>query len=102
MYGAYNKIKEDLIMTKKKTAIEVTKTMTPEEVFDKLTRISTMETKIDTLIVLMRGDDKTGEKGLIEHVKTTNGKVKNVYWIATTALTLTMVVLGFLFQHLSK
>jgi hypothetical protein len=32
----------------------------------------------------------------------TNGKVKLNRWIATTALSLTLIVLGFLIQHIAK
>lgn len=31
----------------------------------------------------------------------TNGSVKNSKWIASTALTITLILLGFLFNHLS-
>lgn len=39
---------------------------------------------------------------IIKRLDTTNGKVKLGRWIATTALTLTIVVLGFLISHINK
>lgn len=35
-------------------------------------------------------------------VTTTNGKVKKSLWIASTAMTLTILLLGFLFNHIGK
>ena len=32
----------------------------------------------------------------------TNGKVKKSLWVATTAMMIIFVVLGFLFQHINK
>ena len=37
---------------------------------------------------------------LEDHVKCTNGKVKLNFWIASTAMTLIVVTLGFLFNHM--
>ena len=36
-----------------------------------------------------------------EHVKDTNGKVKLNKWLASTALTLTVMVIGLLVGHLT-
>lgn len=41
-------------------------------------------------------------KQIIARLDTTNGKVKLSKWIATTALTVTILVLGFLMTHISK
>lgn len=38
---------------------------------------------------------------IIKRQDYTNGSVKTSKWIASTALTLTIVLLGFLFNHLS-
>lgn len=37
---------------------------------------------------------------LRENQLITNGKVKKAYWIATTALSLTVLAIGFLIQHI--
>jgi hypothetical protein len=41
-------------------------------------------------------------KGVHERQDKTNGKVKKSMWIASTALTITLILLGFLFQHMNK
>lgn len=39
---------------------------------------------------------------IIRRLDTTNGKVKKSLWVATTALTITLMVLGYLFQHINS
>ena len=39
---------------------------------------------------------------IIKRQDFTNGKVKKGMWMATTAITITLMCLGFLFQHISK
>jgi hypothetical protein len=39
---------------------------------------------------------------IIKRLDATNGKVKLSKWLATTALTITLLVLGFLIQHINK
>lgn len=36
------------------------------------------------------------------HLKETNGRVKLTKWIATTALSLILIAIGFLFNHISS
>ena len=59
--------------------------------------VSRIETKLDEHI-------KTGDQKLDDierHVIITNGKVKNNGWIAKTALSLTMLLLGWFIAHLT-
>ena len=52
--------------------------------------------------------DVTQKQNNIEHgqiirrLDLTNGKVKRSLWVATTALTITLIVLGYLFQHINN
>ena len=39
------------------------------------------------------------QQEMISHQKVTNGKVKLNKWMATTALSLIIIVVGFLIQH---
>ena len=39
---------------------------------------------------------------IIRRLDITNGKVKNSKWVASTALAVAFLVLGYLFQHISK
>jgi hypothetical protein len=39
---------------------------------------------------------------IITRQNMTNGKVKLVKWVGTTALSLTLILLGFFFNHLSN
>lgn len=41
-------------------------------------------------------------RSIIERLDTTNGKVKLSKWISTTALTVCIIILGYLFEHISK
>jgi len=47
-------------------------------------------------------DETNDIKELTKHVMETNGKVKNIKWIATTALTMTMAFAGYLITHLLR
>lgn len=38
---------------------------------------------------------------ILDHIIKTNGKVKLSFWIATTAISLGLIAIGFLFNHLS-
>jgi hypothetical protein len=39
---------------------------------------------------------------IIQRLDKTNGKVKLNYWLGTTAMTLIVIVIGILFNHLGK
>lgn len=54
---------------------------------------------------IMRENQEANNKAhneIIRRLDFTNGKVKTIKWIATTGISLTIIALGFLFQHLGK
>ena len=71
--------------------------MAGEDTFMKITNKDIYD-KVEALEVSTR----ESHKEICEHLITTNGKVKLNKWIGTTAITLVIVLLGFLVNHILK
>lgn len=50
----------------------------------------------------LREDNNKGNQEIIKHLIETNGKVKLNRWIGTTAISLVVITLGFLINHLKN
>jgi len=62
--------------------------ITNKEIFD---RISSMDES-----------NQSQHRQIIERLDKTNGRVKLTYWLGTTALSIVLITLGFLLNHISK
>lgn len=77
-------------------------TKTNDDTFLRITNAD-IYAEIKQLRELSENNHKITEQklsSLEKHVVETNGKVKLSKWIATTGLSVTLILLGILFQHL--
>jgi hypothetical protein len=69
--------------------------ITNQDIFNKLLEI---ENKVENHYV----ENMTQHNAIIKRLDYTNGKVKLSKWISTTALSLTLLLVGFLFNHIGS
>ena len=58
--------------------------------------------KLEDRLTCMEKKNDEAHKRLEAHAIETNGKVKLNKWMVTTAITLVLVTLGFLFNHIAR
>jgi hypothetical protein len=78
----------------------VESSMTEEQVFNRLEEIPLMNDKIDVIINILQGNGTIENKGVVNIVKATNGKVKWHTKLIFACFGFSMAILGFLVMHI--
>lgn len=80
------------------------KVETNDEVFVRITNkdIYNEIRNLTKVVTDFKSNNNIGHSKIIQHQRKTNGRVNLNKWIATTALSFVIIVIGFLVQHVAR